>query len=476
VTTTATRPLGLPVMTALVVGSLIGSGIFSLPQNMAESAGAGAIIIAWAITLVGMLALTRIFQGLALHSEVAREGIYGYARAGFGDYVGFSVAWGYWISVWVTLVGYLVLIFDALAGFTPLQVLRNEGSLAPLVGGLTLLWALHAFVLMGVRSAAILNLIATLAKLLPLMLFVVCALLAFELSTFRLDFWGNATGQTLLDQVRSTMLYTVFVFLGIESATIYAGRARDRQVISRSTLSGFLLTFVLLVCVSLLSLGIVQQAELAGMENPSMATVMERAVGPWGGHLINLGLVISISGALLAWTLIAAEMLYLAGRGENNTAPRVFGRLNRRGTPANAMWLTNALVSLFLIGSFGSETAYNRFIQLAGAMALIPYLACAAFAFKRSLGAPQRSPRQLALTTLGTVYGVWLIYAGGLRFLLLSMVLYALGIPFYLRARQERGLPPFSSSAEKGAAWLVTLVGAGALYLAAAPLLIGAAS
>ncbi|MEE4277722.1 MAG: basic amino acid/polyamine antiporter [Halieaceae bacterium] len=465
------QPLGLPVMTALVVGSLIGSGIFSLPQNMAENAGAGAIVIAWTITLVGMLALTRIFQWLALHSDAAREGVYGYARRGFGDYVGFSVAWGYWISVWVTLVGYLVLVFDALASFTPFRAFGEDGALAPLVGGLLLLWGLHAFVLMGVRSAAILNVVVTLAKLLPLALFVLCAALAFELSTFRLDFWGRGTGLSLLDQLRSTMLYTVFVFLGIESATVYASRARDRQVISRSTLYGFLVTFALLVCVSLLSLGIARQSELAAMGNPSMARVMERAVGPWGSGLINLGLIVSIAGALLAWTLIAAEMLYLAARGDNNTAPQVFGRLNRRGTPANAMWLTNILVSILLIASFGSESAYNRLIQLAGAMALIPYLACAAFALRLCLAAPQRSLRLLVITSLGTLYGLWLIYAGGLRFLLLSMMLYALGTPFYLRARRERGLSAFSSPTERAVAILVSLLGGVALYLATTRLL-----
>lgn len=459
-------------MTALVVGSLIGSGIFSLPQNMAENAGAGAIMIAWAITFTGMLALTRIFQWLALNAKAAEDGLYGYARSGFGNYVGFSVAWGYWISVWITIVGYLVLIFDALGSFPGLEIFARGDSPAALLGGLALLWSLHAFILLGVRSAALLNLVVTLAKMLPIGLFLVFALLAFELQTFRIDFWGASTGLSILEQLKSTMLYTVFVFLGIESATVYADRARDRTVISRSTLLGFMLTFVLLVGVSLLSLGLAQQSELAGMSNPSMAIIMERVVGSWGLTLINAGLIVSVSGALLAWTLIASEILYVAARGHRHTAPAIFGRLNRHGTPANALWLTNTLVSLILIVDYLGDTGYNRFIQLASSMALIPYLVCAAFALKlcltaESLRVGQRRRRGLLfLTGLGTVYGVWLVYAGGLHFLLLSMMLYAAGIPFFVRARREQGAPAFSSGWESTVAFFVAILGLYALYLA----------
>ncbi len=459
------KKLGVVAMTALVVGAVVGSGIFSLPQNMAEGAGAGPIVIAWVITFIGMLALTRIFQWLSLNRPDINDGVYGYARTGFGDYLGFNAAWGYWISVWVGNVGYLVLLFSALGSFSSLGFFGEGSTLPAMLCGLAVLWTLHSFVLRGIRSAAILNIIVTLAKIVPICLFVLCVMLAFKVETFQMDFWGHEALGSITDQVKNTMLYTVWVFLGIECATVYASRARNMKVVSQATLLGFFITISLLVCVSVLSLGVVPQAELATMRNPSMAAVMERAVGPWGGVLINLGLIISVSGALLAWSMISSEMLYLAARGKENTAPNIFGRLNSHGTPANAMWLTNSLISLFLIINHFNGAGYNLLIQLASSMALIPYLLCAAFGLKLALKAEVRSITLIGLTALGTLYGAWLIYAGGTEFLLLSMILYMVGAPFYLKARHERGEKLFSSPLETTGAVFVVVLGISALYL-----------
>ena len=455
--------LGTPALTALVVGAMLGSGIFSLPQNMAEGAGAGAILIAWVITGVGMLALTRIFQWLSLSRPDIGDGVYGYARTGFGDYIGFNAAWGYWVSVWVGCVGYLVVMFSALSAFDGLGFFGDGGTLPALLCGLFALWTLHALVLRGVQSAAILNAVVTVAKLIPLVMFIVCVALAFRTAVFAHEFWGSPKLGSVATQVRTTMLYTVWVFLGIECATVYAGRARDMVSVSRATILGFVVTTALLVCVSVLSLGVVPQEELARMKNPSMAAVIARAVGPWGAWLINGGLILSVAGALLAWILIASEMLYLAARGAEHTAPSVFGRLNRHGAPANALWLTNGLISLFLLLNHVHGSGYNLLIQLASAMCLIPYLLCALFAFRLSLNRRVRSVGLIALTLLGTGYAVWLIYAGGVSFLLDSMMLYAVGLGFFVWARRERGLPPFASRAEWTCAGAVLLLAAFAL-------------
>ena len=467
-TQAADKKLGVVPLTALVVGAIVGSGIFSLPQNMAEGAGAGAILIAWAITFVGMLALTRIFQWLSINRPDIGDGVYGYARNGFGDYLGFNAAWGYWISVWVGNVGYLVVMFSALGSFQALGFFGDGSSLPALLCGLLLLWTLHGFVLRGVQSASLLNLIVTIAKIVPIGLFVLCVALAFKVQTFRLDFWGGASLDGVGQQVKNTMLYTVWVFLGIECATVYASRAKDMRTVSLATVLGFGITMLLLVCVSVLSLGVLPQAELAAMKNPSMAAVLEHAVGPWGGALINIGLILSVAGALLAWTLISSEMLYLAARGDQHTAPACFGKLNAKGAPANALWLTNGLISLFLIINHLNNAGYNLLIQLASAMALIPYLLCAAFSLKLAWSAPARTARLLSLTLLGTLYGAWLIYAGGMKFLLLSMILYALGLPFYLRARRERGLPAFSCRLDSVLAAGVAALGALAIWSLAA--------
>ncbi len=460
--TNATR-LGLPALTALVVGGIIGSGIFSLPQNMAEGAGAGAILIAWAITFVGMLTLTRIFQWLSTSRPDIDDGVYGYAREGFGRYLGFNAAWGYWISAWIGSTGYLVVMFSALGSFAALSFFGDGTTLPALLCELAVLWLVHSFVLRGVQSAALTNFVVTVAKIVPIGLFIVCAALMFRVDVFRIDFWGSAALGSVTDQVKNTMLYTVWVFLGIESATVYASRARNMVDVSRATFLGFIITMLLLVCVSVLSLGIVPQHELAAMKNPSMAQVLAAAVGPWGAALINIGLIVSVAGALLAWTMLAAEMLYLASRGERNTAPSLFGRVNARGTPAPALWLTNVLVSGLLLIAYLNASGYNALIQLATSMALIPYLLCAGFSLQQAMHAPQPSTARIGLTALGSAYGVWLIYAAGLKFLLLSMILYAPGLLFFLWARRERGEPVFANRGEQLAAGVVLVLAVAAV-------------
>lgn len=462
--------LGLLPLTLLVVGGIIGSGIFSLPQNMAEGAGAAPILIAWAITLFGMLMLTRIFQYLSLRFYKVNDGLYGYVRKGFGDYIGFNAAWGYWISAWMACGSYLVILFSALGSFDCFSFFGDGTSLAAVLGGLLFLWFMHFFVLRGIYTAFLLNSIVTLAKIVPIGLFIVCVALAFKVETFKLDLWGTPQLGSVMQQIEHTMLYTVWVYLGIESATVYASRAKGIISISRATFFGFLLTSILLICVSVLSLGIVPQAELAAMKNPSMALVIERVVGSWGATFINIGLVVSVSGGLLSWIMLAAEMLYLAGRGEQHTVPRCFGRLNKAGTPSNALWLTTVFISILMVCAHFYQSGYNTLIQLSTSMVLIPYLLSGAFVFKLAL--QTKSRYLMVIGFIGTVYGFWLIYAGGLSYLLLSMILYAFGLCFYIYARKQRQLVIFSYLHDKIYACGIVILGIFAvIYFYIVPLL-----
>lgn len=203
------------------------------------------------------------------------------------------------------------------------------------------------------------------------------------------------------------------------------------------------------------------------MKNPSMAGVMAAAVGPWGGALMNLGLIVSVGGALLAWTMLAAEMLYLAGRGDSHTAPAVFGRLNAAEAPASSLWLTNSLVAVLLVINCINNAGYNLLIQLASSLCLIPYFLCAAFGLKTATRPGTQAGAFLVTSAVATLYGAWLIYAGGLSFLLMSMILYAPGIAFFVYARRERGLPAFVTGVEKGFAGLIVTLALVALYMIA---------
>ena len=464
-TTQVPPKLGLSLLVALVVGSIIGSGIFGLPQNMAAGAGAGAILIGWTITGIGMLLLVRVYQMLSLRKPELDNGVYAYARALSGEYVGFNSAWGYWVSAWIGNVGYLVAAFGALGFFFP--VFGSGNSPAAIAGASIVLWAIHLLVLRGIQGAAVLNAVVTLAKIVPLLLFIALVAMAFKVETFSLNFWGDASLGSVLDQVKSTMLVTVWVFIGIEGASVYSARARKREDVGRATVIGFLICLLLLMSVSLLSLGVFSQPTLAGLKNPSMAGVLENAVGTWGAVLIYVGLIVSVGGGFLAWMLLAAESLFSPAGG--GVMPKWLGQTNDEHVPANALWLTNGMVQLFLILTLFSKASYLALISLSTAMILLPYLFSAAYGLLlawRGEGVKAAIQRaDVPIAALATAYCVWLLYAAGFKYLLLSALLYVPGVVLYAwakRQRQERMFTPWEWAI---LAALVVLAGVAATLL-----------
>ena len=302
-------------------------------------------------------------------------------------------------------------------------------------------------VLRGIQGAAVLNAVVTLAKVVPLLAFIVLAAMAFQMSTFRIDFWGTPALGSVLDQVKSTMLVTVWVFIGIEGASVYSARAARREDVGRATVIGFLICLGLLMAVSLLSLGILSQPELAVLKNPSMAPVLEKVVGTWGAILVYLGLIISVGGGFLAWTLLAAESLFTPAGG--GVMPGWLGQTNAKGVPAHALWLTNGMVQAFLLLTLVAKTGYLALISLSTAMILIPYLFSAVYGLKlawRGEGAAgvKHAASDTPVAALAAVYCVWLLYAAGFKYLLLSALLYAPGAAVYLIAKKQRAERPFT--------------------------------
>ncbi len=452
--------LGLSLLVALVVGSILGSGIFGLPQNMAAGAGAGAIVIGWLITGVGMLSLALVYQMLALRKPALDNGVYAYARAAAGDYLGFNSALGYWVSAWIGNVGYLVAAFAALGYFFPAF---GEGNTpAAVAGASVVLWVVHALVLRGIQGAVVLNAVVTVAKVVPLVLFIGLVAMAFKADTFSLGYWGDVKLGSVLDQVKSTMLVTVWVFIGIEGASVYSARARRREDVGRATVVGFGITLALLMSVSLLSLGVINQSTLAGLKYPSMAGVLAHVVGTWGAVLVYVGLIVSVGGGFLAWTLLAAESLFTpAGDG---VMPKGLSRQNAQGVPANAMWLTSGMVQAFLLVTLVSKASYLALISLSTAMILLPYLFSAIYAAlitARHEGEPGTLKAiDLPIAAAATVYCAWLLYAAGPKYLLLSALLYAPGSLVYVLAKREQRRQLFTPLewALCGGLWLLAVL------------------
>ncbi len=460
--TQADGKVSLPTLTAMVVGSMVGSGVFLLPRRFGVETGVLGALIAWAIAGTGMLMLAFVFQRLATRKPDLDAGIFAYAKAGFGDYVGFNSAFGFWASACAGNTSYWVLIMATTAALFP--SLGTGDTLLAVVLASVGVWLFCFLILRGVKEAAIINRIATVAKIIPILLFIVIALVAFKGGVFADNFWGgdgNYSLSSVFEQAKGTMLITVFVFLGIEGASVYSRFARKREDVGRATVIGFLSVLSVFMLVTLVSYGILPQHELAQVDQPSMASVLETIVGHWGSVFIRVGVIVSVLGAYLAWTLMAAEILYLPAKSDD--MPRFLARTNSHGAPVAALIMAGGLVQLLLILLLFTSDALNFMLDLTAALSLVPYLLAAAYALKLTItgdsygdGDPRRS--DMAVAVLATVYTLFLVYAAGVSHLMLSCILYAPGAILYVIARRERRLPLFRPA--EAVLFAVILVGA----------------
>ena len=441
-----TEKVSLPTLTAMVVGSMIGSGVFLLPRRFGAETGVVGAIIAWAIAGTGMLMLAFVFQRLAMRKPELDAGIFAYAKAGFGDYVGFNSAIGYWASACAGNTSYWVVITATMSALIP-GLGAGDTVLAVVVSAVGV-WLFAFLVMRGVKDAAVINYVVTIAKVVPILMFIVIAIIAFKADVFADNFWGakDYSAASVFEQARGTMLITVFVFLGIEGASVYSRMARRREDVGRATVIGFLSVLSVFALVTLVSYGVMPQSTLAGVSQPSMAAVLESIVGPWGSIVIRVGVIVSVLGAYLAWTLMAAEVLYIPAKSED--MPRFLARTNRHGAPVTALIMAACMISLLLVALLFAADALDFMLDLTAALSLIPYLLAAAYALKLTItretyDAGKSFVPDMIIAAVATVYTLFLVSAAGVDKLLLSCILYAPAAALYFIARRERGLRVF---------------------------------
>jgi arginine:ornithine antiporter/lysine permease len=435
-------------LTAMVVGSMVGAGIFSLPGRFGAATGPFGALIAWVIAGGGMLMLAFVFQFLAERKPDLDSGIFAYAKAGFGDYLGFAAAFGFWAGTCVGNTTYFILIKSTLGLFFP--VFGSGNTVTAVVCSSIILWCVHFMILRGIKEAAFINTIVTVAKVIPIIVFVIFVALAFDSGRFIASFWGGGDygAADIFNQVRSTMLVTVFVFIGVEGASVYSRYARKRADVGFATVTGFIGVLCLMILVTLLCYGVMSRPELGALRQPSMAGVLEAVVGPWGAKFVSAGLIISVLGAYLAWSLLAAEVPYLAAR--NNLMPAFLKHENQNKVPSTALWLTNIVVQLFLIVTLFAQYAFDIALELTSAMTLIPYVLVAGYGLQLAQRGetyevrPEERSRQRIIAAIATIYTIFMIIAGGLKFVLLSCVLFAPGTLLYFMARREQNLQVFT--------------------------------
>jgi arginine:ornithine antiporter/lysine permease len=436
--------LTLPTLTAMVVGSMVGAGVFSLPARFGVATGILGSLIAWAVAGAGMLMLAFVFQNLAIRRPDLDSGVFIYAKAGFGDYAGFNSAIGFWASAvagntfyWVFITATLGAFFD---GFGD-----GDTVLAAALGSVGV-WLFHYLIARGVRDAAVINRIVTVFKVLPILVFIVVLFVNFDAGVFA-DNWtayGYGDLGNLNEQVRNTMLVTVFVFLGIEGASVYSRYAKKREDVGKATVMGFLGVLSIFSLVTLSSYSVLPQPELAETRQPSMIDVFESVVGDWGEVFISAGVIVSVLGAYLAWTLMAAEVMYMPARNED--LPEFLGRENDNATPITALVVSSLAVQGLLALTLVLTDALNFMLDLCASLALLPYFLAAAYALKLGLTgetyadvAPRTRRSQTIVAGIATGYTLFLFEAAGLKFLLLATVILAPATLLYVKARSEQG-------------------------------------
>lgn len=465
--------LGVLALAAIVVSSMIGGGIYSLPQNMAQSASAGAVLLAWLITGIGVYFIASTFRILSLIKPELTAGIYMYSRQGFGPFAGFTIGWSYWLCQICGNVGYAVITMDALNYFFP-PYFSGGNNLISVVVGSIVIWGFNFLVLRGIKQATLINLIGTIAKIVPLIFFILVMAFVFNSSKFSFDFWGeNLIGAvrlgTLSEQIKSTMLVTLWSFIGIEGAVVMSKHAKSADSVGKATLLGFIGCLTIYVLLSLLPFGYMPQSELAKIANPSTAGILEKIMGKFGAYLMNIGLLVSVLTSWLAWTMVTAQIPQAAA--QNGTFPKAFSKENAHHAPVVSLYVTSALMQLFMLLVYFSNNAWNTMLSITSVMVLPAYFSSCAYLWK--LCEDHEYPKESSVTrssalfasTVGALYALWLIYAAGLQYLLAAVIFMALGIPIFVWARsQNKAQEHIFSKKEFCFALLLILLALGAIY------------
>ncbi len=436
------RSIGTWTCAALVAGNMVGSGIFLLPAALA--AYGSVSFVGWLVTAGGALLLALVFSSLS-RALPAAGGPYAYTRAGLGDFAGFLVAWGYWISlicgnaaIAVAMVGYLGVFAGGLEG--------NSAAAAAIA--LAALWLLTGVNLMGVRSAGRMQILTTVLKLLPLLAIIVFGLFRFDPSNLG-PF--NASGESLLSAVSATAALTLWAFLGLEAATVPADDVRDPgRTIPRATVAGTVTVAVIYVLSTLAVMGLVSHEVLAVSEAP-FADAAARLWGPWGAWLVAAGATISCFGALNGWILLTGQVPMAAARDRLFPA-RLAGR-SSRGVPAPALIASSVLATLLILMNYtrGLVGLFTFAILLSTLTALVPYV-LSSVARLRLLALEGRGASRagIVVASAAFLYSFWAIAGAGEEVVYLGFLLLLAGLPVYAWLTRKAGRVEAAGDAADG--------------------------
>ena len=420
------KKIGLITTTSLVVGNMIGAGIFLLPASLGKY---GSIsLLGWLFTATGAIILAKIFSNLSKIIVNKSGGPYRYSKEGFGDFIGFLVAWGYWISCWISNAAIAIAIIGALSFFFP--ILETNSVLAAAIG-LGFIWFFTWINSKGVKASGKVQVVTTILKLLPLVFIILIGGFFFSLDNFP-DF--NLTGDSNFATFPVVAALTLYAFLGIESASIPAENVENPgKTVPKATMLGTIITTCVYIFGTIVLFGILPTDILQNSAAP-FAEAGEIIGGKYTGYFIAAGAAVSGIGALNGWILIVAQIPMAAAK--DKMFPRIFKKENKNGAPVLGLIIGSILSSVVMLMNF-SEGLVDQFtfmVNLTVLTCLVPYLFVSAayiiILIERKIHL-NSFIKTFVLGLLGFSYSVWAIYGSGADVVFYGFLLLLLGIPFY---------------------------------------------
>ena len=432
---------------ALVMGNMIGSGIFLLPASLAPYGGLS--LVGWLVSTGGALMLALVFARLS-RLDPAAGGPYAYTRRAFGDLPGFLVAWGYWISIWTSLGALAVAFVGYLTPFFPHLASTPSSAAAAAIAAL---WLLVIVNVVGVRAAGWVQGATTVLKLLPLAGIGVLGLLHFDSSHFAI---AQSDARSLATGVPAVVALTLWAFLGLESATVPAGSIHDpERTIPRATLIGTALAAIIYIVTTVGVMSVLDPATL-GQSAAPFADAARTLGGEWAARAVAAGAAISCLGALNGWTLLAGQLPLAVAR--DGLFPRTFARMSPRETPAAGLVIAGILTTGLVCLNYtrGLVELFTFFILLSTLNTLVPYVFSALAVFLLRDGAQDTplSTGAAVAASLAFVYSLWAMGGAGQETVYWGFLLLICGLPVYVfivrRSRLVDAPPEDHAAAPQG--------------------------
>jgi APA family basic amino acid/polyamine antiporter len=422
------KSLGFWTLTALVAGNMIGSGIFMLPAALAAFGSIG--IFAWILTGAGTMVLAIVFARLS-RLLPRTGGPYAYCHEAFGDFIGFQVAYNYWIALWVGNAAIVVTLISYLSVFWP-QL--NHSPWLSFSMSLFIIWLITLINILGIKEAGKTQLITTILKLIPLFAIAIVGLLFVQQSNL-MQF--NMSNKSNFSALTGAATLTMWAFIGFESATVPAEHVIDpRRNIPRATIVGTLIAAFVYILSTISVMGVVPMQQLAHSNSP-FATAANIMFGPWANWVVAGAAVIACFGTLNGWIMMQGQIPLAAAK--DNLFPKQFEKVNKSGSPAVGLIVSSILISILLAMRYGASLVdqFTMISLLATLASLIPYIytSVAELMFyikEREKFNQKRFLSSAILALIAFAYTYWLIYGAGLEIVFYGVLLLLSSIPVYL--------------------------------------------